>query len=123
MRYIHPSLARRRIGHSSKMRPFSQSHKQNADFESANPVVVETKVTKSKPVKKITSNIVDAATQDAVMTLPFIEGSFRAISCSREKATAIQRWIYKVNKDNAAGRVIATRYNYHTGTLVYWRMA
>ena len=59
----------------------------------------------------------------SLMELPYAEGSFRYVQCSRAKATNIQKWIYTVNKDNAGGRHYATRYNSREGLLMIWRMS
>lgn len=78
-----------------------------------------------KPIvtKRIAKVHVEASTQAAILELPFEEGFFKFIPCDRKKATAIQRWLYSINKNNAAGRVYATRYNVISVGLLTWRMA
>lgn len=66
---------------------------------------------------------IDVDVEGLIKDLPYIEDVFRIIPCSRQKASAIQRRLYALNKDNAAGIVYATRYNYQKNHLLMWRMA
>ena len=84
------------------------------------PVSSKPKIVKKKTRSKTT---IEPSTQSSIMTLPYTEGSFRFVQCPRKKATSIQQWLYSVNKNNAAGRVYATRYDYKRGGLMIWRMA
>lgn len=63
-----------------------------------------------------------AEIQNAVLSLPFVEGVFRIIPCSRKEATRIQHWIYDLNKNHVRGEIRATRYNVAMGHLMVWRM-
>lgn len=95
-------LARRRIGPMEKIEARRQDRKAKR---------------KAAPAAPATS------TQLIVMNLPLHMDTFERISCSREKATWHQKNLYRINKDNAAGRVYASRYNYSAGELLIWRMA
>ena len=80
-------------------------------------------VKKKVVTKRAVKQTIDPSTQSSIMTLPYTEGSFRFIKCSRRKANGLQKWLYSVNKNNAGGRVYATRYNYKEGGLMVWRMS
>lgn len=64
----------------------------------------------------------DAEVQAHIMALPYEEGNFTFIRCSRKKATNHQKWIYGVNKENAAGRRYFTRYDAYEGILMVGRL-
>lgn len=95
-------LAKRRIGPMEKIEARRQERKAN---------------------RKTAKTEAATSTQLIVMNLPLHMDTFTRISCSREKATWHQRNLYSINRDNAAGRHYATRYDWKQGELLVWRMA